>query len=62
MVYIPGENPSEPKGTRVIFRLIEKKKKEFQPDEWGAKLDEISEEKVTIWVKLESLKVHGFFF
>ena len=50
MSCFPGENPSEPKGTRVIFKLVETKKKEFQPDEWGAKLGEISEEKLTILV------------
>lgn len=47
-----GENPSQPKGTKVIFTLIETKKKEFQPDEWGAKLEENFENKLTIQVHI----------
>ena len=39
-IFFPGQDPSPPKGTQVVFDLIEKKKKNFKPDEWGASLVE----------------------
>lgn len=38
--FTTGKNPSPPKGTQVVFDLIEKKKKSLNPKEWGASLVE----------------------
>lgn len=54
-----GQDPSPPKGTQVVFDLIEKKKKNFKPDEWGASLVEKDGKYMKIQIHIPSNCIIG---